>query len=56
MKFSAVRPAVTMNGTRGPISPRKPPITGPMMNPSPKHAPIMPKFCARFSGVLTSAM
>jgi len=30
--------------------------SGPAMNPRPKDMPMRPKFCARFSGGLTSAM
>ena len=41
---------------RGPISPNKPPIIGPIIKPSPNAAPIIPKFCARVSGVLISAI
>ena len=33
-----------------------PPSSGPMMKPSPNAAPINPKFFARLSGVLISAM
>ena len=38
------------------MSPRKPPISGPKMNPSPNAAPIIPNAPARFSGGVTSAM
>jgi len=31
-------------------------MAGPMMKPMPKAAPTSPKFWARFSGVLMSAM
>ena len=47
--------AVAKNGVRGPNSPRKPPTTGPRMNPTPKAAPMSPKFWARFSGGNRSA-
>ena len=33
-----------------------PPRKGPIINPSPKAAPINPKFLALFSGVVTSAI
>ena len=44
------------NGVRAPKSERSPPIAGPITNPIPKAAPIIPKFCARLSGVEISAM
>ena len=37
-------------------TPSQPPKAGPRMNPTPNAAPIMPKFAARFSGGLMSAM
>ena len=36
------------NGALGEISPNTPPISGPKMKPSPKAAPIKPKFFAFF--------
>ena len=38
------------------VPPRKPPITGPKMKPSPNAAPINPMPLARVSGVVTSEM
>ena len=49
-------PAATINGTRGPKLPSSPPMAGPMTKPNPKAAPIIPKFFARSSGKLISAM
>ena len=48
--------AAAKNGARGPKTPNSPPTAGPMMKPMPKAAPNKAKFCARFSGGLTSAM
>ena len=55
-QFASERQAAATNGRRGPISPSSPPISGPAMKPTPNAAPIRPKFCARFSGGLMSAM
>src|SRR5688572_25188128 len=55
-QFVSDNPADTIKGTREPNSARKPPSIGPMINPKPNAAPRMPKFCARVSGVLTSAI
>ena len=55
-------PAANQNGDDG-VSPAinvgsesLPPIYGPMMNPSPKAAPIIPKLRDLFSGIVRSAI
>ena len=48
--------AAATKGARLPYSLKMPPKTGPIIKPKPKAAPIKPKFCALFSGSLTSAM
>ena len=55
-QLAKAKPAATIKGIRSPISPRNPPKTGPITNPNPKAAPIIPKFLARFSAVLISAI
>jgi hypothetical protein len=37
-------PAAAKKGTLDPYSPNKPPHIGPIINPNPKAAPIIPKF------------
>ncbi|MEJ2540134.1 MAG: hypothetical protein P8188_09210 [Gemmatimonadota bacterium] len=49
-------PAAKKAGVERPHRLRKPPSAGPTMNPMPKAAPTNPKFRARLSGALTSAM
>ncbi len=44
------------NGILAPEGPSKPPRTGPIINPSPNAAPIIPKFLALFSGIVMSAI
>ncbi|MDH6270438.1 hypothetical protein M2311_000499 [Rhizobium leguminosarum] len=56
MKLTSDSAAAPRNGTRGPNSPSKPPMTGPIVKPTPKAMPISPKFFARFSSVLISAI
>ena len=55
-QFSNAKTAATKNGARGEIWPKRPPASGPKINPIPNDAPINPKLCARFSGAVTSAM
>src|SRR5215217_9513534 len=54
--FIKARQAATTKGNLAPYSPNTPPITGPIINPSPNAAPIIPKFCALFSSVEMSAI
>ena len=49
-KFRPVRNAERKNGAREFISPKTPPSAGPSIKPTPKAAPIMPKFFAFSSG------
>ena len=44
MKFAMEKKAATKNGVRAPKSERSPPMAGPITNPIPKAAPIIPKF------------
>ena len=53
--FTSANPAAAKKGARGPSVPSRPPTAGPTMKPLPNAAPTRPKFCARFSGGLTSA-
>ena len=45
-KFIPARNADIKNGALGEISPKRPPIRGPKINPIPNAAPISPKFLA----------
>ena len=45
-KFTPARNADIKNGALGEISPKRPPIRGPKINPIPNAAPISPKFFA----------
>ena len=55
-RLSAASALAPKKGRRVPYSPNIPPIAGPMMKPSPKAAPIRPKFWARLSGGEMSAI
>jgi hypothetical protein len=48
--------AAATNGSRTPWSPSTPPIAGPAMKPSPKHAPMRPNQRARWCSGVRSAM
>lgn len=54
MKFKSDNDAATKKGMREPKELTKPPNTGPIIKPRPNAAPTKPKFCALFSGKLTS--
>ncbi|MNY77116.1 hypothetical protein D3C86_2169200 [compost metagenome] len=56
MKLTSDTAAETRKGSCRLRCPSIPPSAGPMMKPIPKAAPSIPKFWARFSGLLTSAM
>src|SRR4030095_5458717 len=51
-QFNKESVAAAKKGARTPKRATSPPIKGPMINPKPKAAPIIPKFCALFSGGL----
>ena len=53
---AASHAGVARSAVAGSLPARKPPSAGPMMKPRPKAAPISPMPCARFSGVVTSAI
>ena len=55
-KLAMAMAAAAKKGARVPSSPANPPISGPATNPTPKPAPIRPKFWARRSAGLMSAM
>src|SRR3989344_6650303 len=62
MMLSRLKPAANQNGVAAENQARTfgsdslPPKYGPRMNPRPNAAPMSPKFFARCSGLLTSAM
>ena len=53
---AAISPGVTRSAVAKSLPARTPPKTGPMMNPRPNAAPIIPIPLARRSGGVTSAM